>query len=68
MILHSDTEGKDNYPLFIQADIPLIFINDLAVWKQNTVFVFRYKRFKPVFSTLDDQVKQQEVACLFSVF
>lgn len=64
MILHSDTEGKDNHPLFTQSDIPIIFINIPVVWKQNTDVIFRYNRLKPVFSTLNDQIKQQEVACL----
>jgi len=66
MILHSGTEGKGNHPLSTQSDIPLILMNAPAVWKQSNDFIFRYNRLKPVFSTLDDEIKQQEVVCLFT--
>lgn len=32
--------------------------------KTKHCFIFRYNRLKPIFSTLNDQIKQQEVACL----
>lgn len=66
MILPSGTEGKNNHPLFTQSDIPPMFVNAPAVWKQNTDFLFRCYRLKPICSALDYQIKQQEVACLFT--
>lgn len=43
-----------------------IFINVPAAWKQNTDFLLKNNSWNQIFFTLDDQMKQQEVACLYT--
>lgn len=43
-----------------------IFINVPAVWKQNTDFLLKNNSWNQIFFTLDDQMKQQEVVCLYT--
>lgn len=47
----------------MQSDILLIFVNVPAVWKQNTDFILSWNQ---IFFTMDDQIKQQEVTCLYA--